>query len=83
MGVQLNIKSAKAYALAQRLSAATGESLTDAVTNALDERLRGLEKTQRRHELETLLKGSRARWKPDMLATDHGDFLYDETGLPA
>ena len=82
MGVQLNIKSAKARRLAEELSAATGESITDAVTNALDQRLRSLEKAQRQHELDTLLKGSRARWKPALLDVEHGDMLYDETGLP-
>lgn len=82
MGVQLNIKSAKARRLAEELSAVTGESITDAVTNALDQRLRGLEKAQRRLELDRLLKGSRARWRPEMLDVEHGDMLYDETGLP-
>jgi antitoxin VapB len=82
MGIQLNIKGAKARRLAERISEATGESITDAVTNALDQRLRGLEKAQRQRELDTLLKGSRARWKPAMLDVEHGDMLFDETGLP-
>lgn len=82
MGVQLNIKGAKARQLAERIAEATGESITDAVTNALDQRLRGLEKGQRQLELSQLLKGSRALWKPGLLDVEHGDMLYDESGLP-
>lgn len=36
----LNIKSSEADRLARELAATTGESLTDAVTTALEERLR-------------------------------------------
>ena len=39
MGSQLNIKSDDAYRLASELAALTGESLTAAVTAALQERL--------------------------------------------
>lgn len=82
MGVQLNIKSAKARRLAEELSVATGKSITDVVTSALDQSVRDLSKDQRRSELDTLLKGSRARWKPSLIGMEHGDMLYDETGLP-
>jgi antitoxin VapB len=82
MGTQLNIKGARARSLAERIAQVTGESITDAVTNALDQRLRGLEKEQRQLELGRLLKGSRARWKPELIDTAHGDLLYDENGLP-
>lgn len=82
MGVQLNIKSAKARRLAEQLSEVTGESITEAVTVALDQRLRSLDKRQRRLELDKILLGSRMRWKGAMLSLDHGDLLYDEFGLP-
>jgi antitoxin VapB len=39
MGMQLNIKSDDAYALASELATLTGESLTAAVTEAIRQRL--------------------------------------------
>ena len=91
MGVQLNIKSAEARALAERVASVTGESITDAVTKALKARLHELEldresrgRARTRHEagFYALIAGSRERWRGTLLATDHGDLLYDEVGLP-
>ncbi|UIJ44454.1 type II toxin-antitoxin system VapB family antitoxin [Sphingomonas cannabina] len=91
MGVQLNIKSAEARALAEELAEATGESITEAITAALRLRLRqiALEKAkepnamrEREMAFYRLIRGSRMRWKGAMLSVDHGDLLYDEHGLP-
>jgi antitoxin VapB len=85
--MSLNIKNAEAHVLATRLAKKTGETLTDAVTIALRERLERLERTtefdeQRYEALKGLVKNSRRLWRDSLLAVDHGDLLYDERGLP-
>jgi antitoxin VapB len=85
--MSLNIKNPEAHALATRLAQKTGETLTDAVTTALRERLERLERTtefdeQRYQALSALVKDSRSLWRDSLLAADHGDLLYDERGLP-
>jgi antitoxin VapB len=86
MGAQLNIKSDDAYRLASQLSALTGESLTAAVTTALQERL---ERVRKAEDIETRLArireitaDMRARMDKPLPTSNH-DWLYDdETGLP-
>jgi len=85
--MSLNIKNPEAHALAARLAKKTGETLTDAVTTALRERLERLERAvefdeQRYQALKALVKDSRSLWDDSLLAADHGDLLYDERGLP-
>jgi antitoxin VapB len=85
--MSLNIKNPEAHALAARLAKKTGETLTDAVTTALRERLERLEQTadfdeQRYQKLKALMKDSRGLWRESLLTIDHGDLLYDERGLP-
>jgi antitoxin VapB len=85
--MSLNIKNPEAHALAARLAKKTGETLTDAVTTALRERLERLEQTadfdeQRYQKLKALMKDSRGLWRESLLTIDHGDLLYDEHGLP-
>jgi antitoxin VapB len=46
MGMQLNIKSDEAYALATRLAELTGENRTTAVTDLLREKVTELERKQ-------------------------------------
>ena len=85
--MSLNIKNPEAHALAERLAKLTGETLTDAVTVALRERLARLEQKPDFDEalyekLKALMKGSRKLWREPYLSTDHGELLYDELGLP-
>ena len=85
--MSLNIKNPEAHALAARLAQKTGETMTDAVTTALRERLARLERAgdfdeQRYQELKALVKDSRELWSEALLSVDHGDLLYDERGLP-
>ena len=85
--MSLDIKNPEAHALAVRLAKKTGETLTEAVTTALRERLERLERTanvneQRYQALKALVKDSRSLWRDSLLAADHGDLLYDERGLP-
>jgi antitoxin VapB len=85
--MSLNIKNPEAHVLATRLAKKTGETLTDAVTIALRERLERLEQTsdfneQRYQALKALVKDSRGLWQDSLLSIDHGDLLYDDRGLP-
>ncbi|MCB0877537.1 MAG: type II toxin-antitoxin system VapB family antitoxin [Thermoleophilia bacterium] len=83
----LNIKNERAVALARELAELTGESLTDAVRIAIEERRARLLHLQDRE-----VRLARARAVSDDLATGLGryrdglttDDLYDpDTGLPA
>ena len=80
----LNIKDPKAHKLAKAIQRETGESMTHAVTEALRERLekvQGKKKTKATAEelLEIGRKFSKTLKRP---VIDHGEFLYDERGLP-
>jgi antitoxin VapB len=86
----LNIKNEETYALARQLADETGESLTEAVTTAVRERLMRLrlaetpEQQQERHRIGWEIAQDMARrlgpYDPDV---DPTAFLYDEeTGLP-
>ena len=82
MGVQMNIKSDEAYALATELAGQQGVSLTQAVLDALRARKRELAKRDVVEEVMALARDTRARLSPEALALDHGEYLYDELGLP-
>jgi antitoxin VapB len=91
--MQLNIKNGEAYRLATELAELTGESLTEAVTKALAERL-AQEKRERsqvnvaqidrlerlKQKLRPLQERARAMRQdaPEITEID----LYDEHGLP-
>lgn len=82
--MSLNIKDPNAHALAQTLAKETGETMTQAVTQALRERLERV----RRHRqpeatvTELLAIGHRCAQTLKGKAIDHGDMLYDDRGLP-
>ena len=72
--MSLNIKNPEAHALAARLAKKTGETLTDAVTIALRERLERLERTteideQRYQALKALGEGQ--PWPLARVFADH------------
>lgn len=86
--MSLNIKNKTAHQLAAKLAKLTGESMTEAVTQALRERI---EREQRRREdrevrIQRLLDiGAEiaARLEEPYRSMDHADLLYDkDTGLP-
>jgi antitoxin VapB len=87
--MSLNIKNADAESLARELAAATGETVTGAVTVALRERLariggsRGRSPEQIADGLRRLAQDSSKRWVEPYRSADHGNLLYDEDGLPA
>ena len=85
--MSLNIKNPEAHALAERLAKLTGETLTEAVTTALRERLARLEQTAGFDEalyqkLKAIAADCRKHMKEPYLSIEHGDLLYDERGLP-
>jgi antitoxin VapB len=82
--MSLNIKSSQAHDLAAELARLTGESMTKAVTQALRERL---ERERRKQEEESLVAdilaiGRRCAAYPRKDRRPHGEFLYDERGMP-
>jgi antitoxin VapB len=85
--VSLNIKGPEAHALAARLAKKTGETMTEAVTTALRERLARLEQKPGFDEalyekLKAIAADCRKHMKEPWLSAEHGDLLYDERGLP-
>ena len=84
--MSLNIKNEETCRLAGELARLTGETMTGAITVALKERL---ERERRERSVEARLQRMRAiaRSCSELLrdgpsAVEHGDFLYDERGLP-
>jgi len=80
----LNIKNAETYKLAEQLAALTGENMTQAVTEALRERLDRM-RQPRSGLADRLLRIGRdcaGRLKEPFRSIDHGDLLYNEKGLP-
>ncbi len=86
MNQQLNIKNVEARALASELAALTGESLTEAVTTALRERLERERKSREREaKIEAMLaigREIRAHMLEPASSADHAEIYDPETGLP-
>ena len=84
--MSLNIKNEETCRLAGELAQLTGETMTGAITVALRERLER-ERSERSAEarVERLLAIGRrcaGMMGDGPSAIEHGDFLYDERGLP-
>lgn len=83
--VSLNIKRDEAYRLARELADLTGESVTEAVTRAVQERLERVRRQQGAGLADRLLaigQDCAAHLKEPYRSIDHADLLYDERGLP-
>jgi antitoxin VapB len=83
--VGLNIKSERAHRLARELSDLTGETLTAAITTALEDRLERVRSGSEANLAERLLEIGRdcaAHLKEPYKSIDHADLLYDGRGLP-
>lgn len=79
----LNIKTDEAHRLAKKLAAKTGESLTTAVTRALEERLARVERKGMADRLMEIGKRTAARLNAPGRKMMEVEDLYDEkTGLP-
>jgi len=83
--MSLNIKHEQAHQLASQLAKLTGENMTQAVTNALRERLervRNQNGSGLADRLTQIGKDCASHLKEPFRTVDHGDLLYDEKGLP-
>ena len=83
--MSLNIKNQEAHKLARQLARMTQESMTEAVTRAIRERLdrvRRARGTGLADRLTKIGKDCAAHLKEPFRSADHGDLLYDEKGLP-
>lgn len=84
--MHLNIKSDRAYEMARELAKLTGENLTQAVTNAIKERLelerqRSVEKRRGISDKLRLLVDE-YQSLPLLDTRSHDEILYDDDGLP-
>lgn len=83
--MSLNIKNEEAHRMAQELAALTGESMTAAVTTAIQERLERTRKHRKGGKYEqtmAIAKECAANLKEPWKSIDHDELLYDELGLP-
>jgi antitoxin VapB len=81
----LNIKNEEAHRLAQAIAEQTGETLTEAVTVALRERLESFQRKQRRAEVIRSVQDIQefVRSLPDLDPRSAEEILgYDAFGLP-
>lgn len=82
--MHLNIKSDEAHTLAVKLAQLTGESITTAVIEAIRDKLVSEERRRNKELLaaELLEIGRRCATLGRHDFRSHGEFLYDEHGLP-
>jgi antitoxin VapB len=82
--MHLNIKSDRAHAMATELSGLTGETLTGAVTRAIEERLTRVRSERSVEEKVAAVMAivRAAGGKGSGHSSDHAELLYDERGLP-
>ncbi|MYD65627.1 MAG: hypothetical protein F4X26_06565 [Chloroflexi bacterium] len=84
--MSLNIKNEETCALARELAELTGESMTGAITIALRERLERERHERsaeaRRATIHAIAQRVASNLRPGPSAVEHGDWLYDEHGLP-
>ena len=82
----LNIKNEETCKLAADLARLTGETMTGAITVALQERLEREKRLRdadvRAQKLRTIAERCAKLLDPGPPAVEHGDMLYDERGLP-
>lgn len=78
----LNIKDDAVHGAVKRIARITGESQTQAVATAVNERLARLEKDKLAGRLLAIGHKSASRMSPDAKRLDHGALLYDDRGLP-
>jgi len=84
--MSLNIKNKEVYTLASDLAKMTGQSMTSVVLDALRiqrKRLSQRENTETRvQELMAIAARCAKHIRQPASAVEHGDMLYDESGMP-
>ncbi len=81
----LNIKNKETHRLIEQLARTTGENMTEAVTEAVREKLERVRRQRKSGLAKRLVeigKDCAAHLKEPYRSVDHGDLLYDENGLP-
>ncbi|HEY3781890.1 MAG TPA: type II toxin-antitoxin system VapB family antitoxin [Fimbriimonadaceae bacterium] len=80
----LNIKNEEVHQLIKQLVKITGESQTEAVKHAVEERIQKLDRREGRlGRILTMGKDCAERLKAKGAITDHGDFLFGPDGMPS
>lgn len=83
--MSINIKNPEAHRLARELAKLTGENMSNAVTEALRERLQRLRLERGTGLADRLLligQDCASRLREPFRSADHDELLYDEKGLP-
>ena len=82
--MSLNIKNASVYNAARRLAQLSGETMTQAVGNAIEERLDRLnrQRNQAKIAAKLLLIGRDCAALPLLDSRSPDEILYDRHGLP-
>ena len=84
--MSLNIKNEETCRLVEELAHLTGESKTGAITVAITQRLERERRIRsvesRADELSAIGQHCSSLLRDGPRATDHGDYLYGESGLP-
>ena len=81
--MSIYIKDEETCRLADELAQLTGETVTDAIAAAIRERLeREREIAERLKRMRAISKHIAKHLHPGPSAVEHGDWLYDENGLP-
>lgn len=80
--MSMNIKNEEAYRLTRELAAATGESLTAALTAAVRERLERVRSTRTEGMSKRLMAIGKVCAPKLRQLPEHGDILYGPDGLP-
>ncbi len=84
--MSLNIKNPEAHKLATELAQLIGVSLTEAVTQALREKLERVKKREPDpkllEDMTRIAHDVASRLSPEVKALDVDELLYDELGMP-
>ncbi len=86
--MSLNIKNQETERLARLLAQKTGESVTQAVTVAINDRLNKIQSqdeeslSERISKIQKIGKSASKLWVEPYQSSEHGDLLYDKDGLP-
>ncbi len=79
----LNIKDAAVHEAVKQIAKITGESQTQAVATAVNERLARLQADDLAERILAIGRKTASRMSPEIKRLDHGELLYDDRGLPA
>jgi hypothetical protein len=79
-----NIKNEETLQRARQIAAQTGESIATVIDEAVAERARKLGVVDEELVARILRRTNRiaARLSPEVKALDHGEYLYDDLGMP-